>query len=405
MALSFEFGHDRHWLEVDMTMAPEAWAAKQMWWIWSTAELPTDRRHQKIVTKQLALLARCEQPILPEAIYILCPTLGQAPVARMEVIGGDWPEGEFTQEAIVKEVVFEDEHAVSLPQVSDLHTSAGRAVRVRQRYFVSLDPPRDMIDVIHYVWVVPEEKAVLAASIRFVDLSKTDALAPMVDTFARQCFITIEAEPDNSSRPNAAAVRVKSHRITRRPPDTRFPGPREIRAVQPDGVRFAGLPGGLHDLANRALLRVDPEAGTLTWTSDVKSRGTIIMRLPGHDAPVDIPDIHTLCIAMSYGRTVPRPSECMVFVNQRNQAIATSLKNDSRNFDRLWPPGLLEQLEDYNIIVSRQTFKNLRRLNKTYPGASRHWYLRDYPYFIGVFLGPILLVLVIVTFLFGSGLL
>lgn len=166
--------------------------------MWETAGLAADWYRQEILASQLTVSAQGAQEMRPWAVYVLCPTLGRAPVGGLEVVARDWPDG-FTRDDAVEALTFEGDLVVSPPRVDDFDTRAGRAIRLRQRHLVSTDPPRQVIEVVRYCWLVPEENALLLASMVFVDLVEAAQLAPMLDAVARKCEIVIKSDPVVSS--------------------------------------------------------------------------------------------------------------------------------------------------------------------------------------------------------------
>lgn len=175
----------------------------------------------------------------------------------------------------------------------------------------------------------------------------------------------------------------------------------EIRPATPEGVRFSGVRGGLEAVAARAGLRVDPAAGTLTWTSDVARRGTTVMSLPGTGvAGPDRPEVRGVHVVTLPG---PVPTRTIVFADPNGRAIATSGRSDARTFDVLWPPGVLEQVSACGVEFGRESLPHAHRLQQRFPGAARHWYLTTYPWNFAVFLGPLILLAVGFLLLVGFG--
>jgi hypothetical protein len=191
MTLSFRFPHNQHWREIDLGMAPDVWAARETRRIWGAAGLASDRDRQQAIVAHLTMLAQGSHDTRPEASYVLCPTLGEPPAGVLDVVGGDCPDG-FTRDDAIAEVTVEGDLAVSPPHISDIETRAGSALRVQQRQLTSLDPPRDVVEVIQYSWLMPDNKTLLLASIVFLDLVEAAKLAPMVDALARQCEIAVQ---------------------------------------------------------------------------------------------------------------------------------------------------------------------------------------------------------------------
>jgi hypothetical protein len=174
----------------------------------------------------------------------------------------------------------------------------------------------------------------------------------------------------------------------------------EIRPAAPARIRFAGFPGGAKAMSERACLRIDQTAGTLTWTSDIKRHGTVIMRLPDRVDPADLPELHTVCVVSLAGFTT---QQFLVFADRSGRAIAKSKETDRRVFAACWPSGHLEPITGYGILITREVFRTEHKLNQRFPGTAPRWYLFSSPYNIYWALTLTLFTMVTLVLLIGYG--
>jgi hypothetical protein len=208
-------------------------------------------------------------------------------------------------------------------------------------------------------------------------------------------------------RPSPAAVTTDGHAI--RPNDgtmTHMSDPRaargavDIRPVQPAGIWYARIPGGMQSLANRLRLLVDPAAGVARWTNERKR--TVELPLSGSSSGRSLQRVVVVTALQSalWGSVLTRR---IVFVDGEGRSLASSVPLTVEGFDPLWPTGIFDPLRDVGIAVEAQEVRNQHQLNLAFPGASRHWRLITRPWNWFIMFGWVVVPAFVFLLLIGFG--
>lgn len=185
MGGGFRFHPDGHWIEIDLAADPEVWGRATARQKWHESGRASDWFHEQLLVDAYTELARAARRWPPVFAYVLSPEPGEMPAGVVRILVGDVPSG-FDRAAMIEEVCSSPDVAVEPAQVDEVETRAGTAVRVRERYHAD-DALRTVYEDTTYAWLVPEEHALLVASITFVDLTKAVKAAPLVESLARSC--------------------------------------------------------------------------------------------------------------------------------------------------------------------------------------------------------------------------
>lgn len=178
----------------------------------------------------------------------------------------------------------------------------------------------------------------------------------------------------------------------------------ELRPIPPVGMRGARVPlFGLKRYSDRVLLRIDPAAGTATWTGEMRRRGTVVMRLPDRAEPADLPELHTICVQTTRMVVGPMPRRSLVLADRSGRTIARSHPWSFPVFDALWLPGQLAPVTHYGIALTHETFVTEHKLNTRFPGAAPRWYVTSPPYNIICMLLTLAVLVTIFVLLIGYG--
>ncbi len=173
----------------------------------------------------------------------------------------------------------------------------------------------------------------------------------------------------------------------------------EIR-TRPAGVRAAGL---LNRVTRHWCLRVDPAAGTVTWSTRGRPGHETRMRLPGR-GPAELAELARVSLADTFdpADAPAGPLRWLVFLGHDGRALRRASGQLRSNFRSIFDDDAFDVLTRYGIEVVHETFPTSRALDACHPGAiPRIRTSRSLFWAVVLGIGVLVIVTVLVIMLFG----
>lgn len=164
--------------------------------------------------------------------------------------------------------------------------------------------------------------------------------------------------------------------------DNERPGLETGVQVRPDVRRLAGR--DRTDPPNPGCgFYLEPPAGTVTWVSDSTRRPDVAMRLPSRPAPADapelpeLPELHRVTVVTLLAQAAI-DIRLLVLTDPAGRVLASSSQAESTGFDRMWPTGRLDVLQDHGIELDSVVLPHRKALQHSFPGSARWWWLTTF---------------------------
>jgi hypothetical protein len=184
--MDFQMRHDVRWLTIDDHVVRERWLDDS-----TQAVLARSPGAQPALEgplrEQLANLLVVHERLAPAAMYALYPSIDDGVVAIAQLLVSPAEPG-LTLDDVLAAVVAPDGGPLELVQPAEVMALVGGAApatRVRQRYVERTSERRRVADMVTYLWLVPEDLAVLVLSSTFYDPLLAARWIDVLDDLAR----------------------------------------------------------------------------------------------------------------------------------------------------------------------------------------------------------------------------
>ena len=193
------FDYDGHWLNVDLSLTPEAWATGAADLLLGAGGGRRGKRAQRGLAEHLnAVVAAAARRQDFTVLLLLCPGpefLVKAAVrlVAVEIEGAD-DLGELGPLATAYQMVNPEGAELAEPaEVSELTTPAGPAARGRLRLVLD-QPGRPVHEVLSYAWVLPGYRYGAMLTTAFADLVEAGRWRPLIDALAAAASLEAPAD-------------------------------------------------------------------------------------------------------------------------------------------------------------------------------------------------------------------
>jgi hypothetical protein len=187
---TFSFRHDPRWHEVPLAGDEQAWGHQAVRTAYDVAAREPSQAQLDSFGGNLAAMCGWVRTLAPALAFVFIPEPWSGPTALVLVEisplpGSDTADGG-SRAAALALLAVPDETLAEPPDVDDLDTGAGPAVRVRQRRLSTDGEGRRVVnEFLLYAWPDPERGLAIVASTNFPDLVEAGRWAGSVDDLAR----------------------------------------------------------------------------------------------------------------------------------------------------------------------------------------------------------------------------